>query len=84
MGILWGKERETMSIGLSKEELERLFSFGKTPEEQELNLFGSDKGNFIKLLTHERKALQTKYIELILANNERINEQLKRQGLNLD
>jgi hypothetical protein len=71
-----------MKIGLSKEELVELGYFGKTAEESDDTLFGKS-GIGIKALGTMIKAIRDKNIELILANNERIAQQLKDAGVKL-
>ena len=72
-----------MDIGLNKEELERLSSFGKTAEEQSNNLYGPKTKDWTDTLIHMITAMQDKNIELILANNKKIAEQLKVAGVKL-
>ena len=67
-------------LGLSKEELIELGYFGKTEEEGINKLFGTsnDFGLVVRTMT---SAIRDKTIELILANNEQITEQLKDAGI---
>ncbi|MBA7640350.1 hypothetical protein ES703_48015 [subsurface metagenome] len=69
-------------IGLSKDELEQLYSFGKTQEEESRNKYGKDEPDLIDIIIGNEKAARLKTIELILANNEKVTRQLKEAGIN--
>ena len=71
-----------MVFGLSKEELVELGYFGKTEEESIKNLYGTSD-NLNELFRTMVKTIRDKSIELILANNDRISQQLKDAGIKL-
>jgi hypothetical protein len=69
-----------MQIGLSKKELHKLSLFASTEEDTKKILFGDTTKKVIdteELYYKVIPRLIDKNIELILANNQRINEQLK-------
>ncbi len=70
-------------LGLSREELEQLYSFGKSNEEIHLNKYGKTDPDLVEIVIGNDACVQYKVIELILANNVKITEQLKRSGINL-
>lgn len=70
------------SIGLSREELERLSSFGDTPEERVNNVYGKNFDSLAEMIDN-MGALQRKVVELISLNNERIAKQLADLGVQL-
>ena len=72
-----------MNLGLSKDELELLGSFGKTPEEKVLNLYGPKTEDWTDTWVHFVNAMRNKTIELILANNSKVAEQLEKAGIKL-
>lgn len=78
-----------MSLGLSQQELETLSSFGSSPEERIKNVYGiidiSGKPgpDLSQMIDNVARSLQRKMVELILANNKRITEQLKKTGVNI-
>ncbi len=69
-----------MTIGLTREELKQLGYFGETEEESLNKLFGTSN-NLTVVIRTMISAIRDKTIELILANNERIAEQLKGTGV---
>ena len=68
-------------LGLSKDELEGLFSFGNTQEERSKNLLGGRDEPWWNIVDNLVNAMRAKTIELILANNERITKQLEDAGI---
>jgi len=71
------------SIGLSREELEKLSSFGDTPEERVENVYGKNFYSLAEMIDNVGGALQRKMVELISLNNERIAKQLADLGVQL-
>jgi hypothetical protein len=53
------------NFGYSKEELDKLSSFGDTPEERVSNLYGKEINSLGKLINSLDGALQRKMAELI-------------------
>jgi hypothetical protein len=70
-------------LGLSKEELEQLFSFGETPEERSNNLFGAPDEPWENMVGNILNAMRAKIIDVIQANNKRLAEQLNAAGIKL-
>ena len=78
------KRRNAMNIGLDKRELYKLSLFADTEVVSKEILFGDTKKKSIdteELYYKVIPRLIDKNIELILANNERILEQLKQLGI---
>jgi hypothetical protein len=71
------------SIGLSREELETLSSFGDTAEERVENVYGKKFDSLAEMIDNMGGALQRKMVELISLNNERIAKQLADLGVQL-
>ena len=71
------------SIGLSREELEKLSSFGDTLDERVENVYGKKFGSIAEMIDNVGGALQRKMVELISLNNERIAKQLTDMGIQL-
>jgi hypothetical protein len=71
------------SIGLSREELEKLSSFGDTAEERVENVYGRKFDSLSEMIDNMGGALQRKMVELISLNNERIAKQLTDIGVRL-
>ena len=71
------------SIGLSREELELLSSFGDMPEERVNNVYGKKFESLAEMIDNMGGALQRKMVELISLNNERIAKQLADLGVQL-
>jgi hypothetical protein len=71
------------SIGLSREELEQLSSFGDTAEERVENVYGRKFDSLSEMIDNMGVALQRKMIELISLNNEWIAKQLIDIGVRL-
>ena len=71
------------SIGLSREELEKLSSFGDTAEERVENVYGRKFDSLSEMIDNMGVALQRKMIELISLNNEWIAKQLIDIGVRL-
>ena len=70
-------------IGLSREELEQLSSFGDTAEERVENVYGRKFDSLSEMIDNMGVALQRKMVELISLNNERIAKQLTDIGVRL-
>jgi hypothetical protein len=77
------REFEMSSVGLSREELELLSSFGDTPEERVNNVYGKKFESLAEMIDNMGGALQRKMVELISLNNERIAKQLADLGVQL-
>ncbi len=74
-----------MEYGLSEKELTKLSSFGGTPSERLKNVYGindkdinCDEPDLATIIDNLGGALQRKMVELIVANNKKISEQLKK------
>lgn len=76
-------EFEMSNIGLSRQELEQLSSFGDTPEERVNNVYGKQFESLAEMIDNVGGALQRKMVELISLNNERIAKQLADLGVQL-
>ena len=75
-----------MTIGLNKEELSKLATFGDSPEELQKSIFGEKSGKYMptdEMIVCITASLIFNNIELILANNAKIAEQLKDAGIKL-
>jgi|GEM_PF-6117148 len=75
-----------MTIGLNQKELVKLsfFATGNTEEEFSANLWGSNcPTNNAETIARLVEMLQNKMVEITLANNKRIEEQLASTGLHL-
>jgi len=75
-----------MSLGLSFDELTKLATFGNSPEKLNEAIFEKSDNKYIS--SHEMMLsitafLFTHSIDLIMANNERITQQLKDAGIKL-
>ena len=70
-------------IGLSREELGKLSSFGDTAEERVENVYGRKFDSLSEMIDNMGGALQRKMVELISLNNERIAKQLTDIGIRL-
>jgi hypothetical protein len=73
-----------MNFGLDKKELYHLSLFAPTEKETREILFKCTTNNYIDSETMLHDVLRNvmdKNIELILANNQRITEQLERRGI---
>ncbi len=70
-------------LGLSREELEQLYSFGKSTEEVHLNKYGKTDPDLVEIVIGNDACVKYKVMELILANNAKIAAQLKQLGINL-
>jgi hypothetical protein len=70
-------------IGLSREELEKLSSFGDKAEERVENVYGRKFDSLSEMIDSMGGALQRKMVELISVHNERIAKQLTDIGVRL-
>ena len=74
-----------MAIGLSEQELNRILSFGDTPQEIKANIFGSlaKSADLNEILASIVFSLGEKISRVVLENNKSIHEQLISVGINL-
>lgn len=75
-----------MSLGLTKEEMMKLVSFGNSEAQIKKNLSGGKTDRQMgtsEIIAHVTAYLVEKNIELLLANNERISRQLAAAGVRL-
>lgn len=75
-----------MPIGLNEQELSNLFSFGNTEDETMLNVFGTTEDRPMptsEMLPYLIVFLRRKILEVIVANNKRIEDQLAAINIKL-
>jgi hypothetical protein len=75
-----------MPIGLNEQELNNLFSFGNTEDEMMLNVFGTTEDRTMptsEMLPYLMVFMRRKTLEVIVANNKCIEDQLAAINIKL-